>query len=154
MPTKPLDRIDRQILGELRNNARLSNKELAARVGLAPSSCLSRVRRLEQNSVLRGYHADVDLAALDIELEALIMVQLVDHSHAAVRRFRKHVSNMPAALAAYHVAGRHDFLVHIGVGGTDELREVMLSELSERAEVGHIETALIFDRFATERNPG
>ena len=62
-----LDRTDTDIIRELQINARLSNKELAARVGLAPSSCLERVRKLQQNGVLRGFHAEVDATALGVD---------------------------------------------------------------------------------------
>ena len=75
-----LDRIDRQILAALQNNARLSNKELAAVIGLAPSSCLERVRKLEESEVLRGYHADVAPAALGVKLQAMVAVRMREHS--------------------------------------------------------------------------
>ena len=75
-----LDRIDYEIVRRLRNNARLSNKELAAEVGLAPSSCLVRVRGLERDGVLRGYHADVDPGSLGVRLQAMISIRLQRHS--------------------------------------------------------------------------
>jgi DNA-binding Lrp family transcriptional regulator len=79
-----IDRIDGRILDELQKNARLSNKELAGRVGLAPSSCLERVRRLRRDGVPRGFHAEVDPGALGIGLQALIAVRLARHSRDLV----------------------------------------------------------------------
>jgi DNA-binding Lrp family transcriptional regulator len=79
-PHVPLDRIDRALVRALQKDARLSNKELAAQVGLAPSSCLERVRRLRRTGVLRGFHADVAPEALGVGLQALIAVQLRQHS--------------------------------------------------------------------------
>ena len=83
-----LDRIDRQLVAALRKNARLSNRELAAHVGLSASSCLERVRRLESRGVLRGYHADVDPRALGVGLQAVVAVRLSQHSRALVDAFR------------------------------------------------------------------
>ena len=74
------DRIDDAILRALQNNARISNKELAAEVGLAPSSCLERVRRLTDRGVVKGYQAKVDPVALGVGLQAFVAVQLAKHS--------------------------------------------------------------------------
>lgn len=141
----PLDRTDRKILDALQNNARLSNKELAGKVGLAPSSCLERVRRLTTRGVLRGFHADVDPAALGIGLQALISVKLQRHSLAAVRAFRGHLLALPEMAAVYHLGGTSDFLVHVAVRDVDHLRDLIASALTARAEVAHVETSLIFE---------
>ena len=76
---KPLDRTDFQIVRLLRNNARLSNKELAAKVGLAPSTCLVRTRLLQQEGVITGFRAEVDAAKLGVGLQAMIAVRLKRH---------------------------------------------------------------------------
>ena len=86
-----LDEIDHKILETLQNDARLSNKELAASVGLAPSSCLERVRRLKNNGVLKGFHARVNPKNLNIGLEAMISVQLQRHSRDMVESFHQHL---------------------------------------------------------------
>ena len=75
-----LDRIDYEIVRQLRNNARLSNKELAATVGLAPSSCLVRVRGLQRDGILKGFHAEVNPASLGVGLQAMISIRLQRHS--------------------------------------------------------------------------
>jgi len=76
---KTLDRIDHEIIRLLRNNARLPNKELAAKVGLAPSTCLVRTRLLQQAGVITGFRAEVDPAALGVGLQAMIAVRLKRH---------------------------------------------------------------------------
>lgn len=146
-----LDRIDRQILAYLQNNARLSNKELAARVGLAPSSCLTRVRRLERSGALRGYHADVDARALGVTLEALVTVRLEKHVRSEIAGFERHLSGLLEARSWYHLAGANDYLVHVAVRDAEHLREFVLQAFSTRAEVAHMETALIFSH---HRNQG
>ena len=115
------DRIDDGILSALQNNARMSNKELAAVVGLAPSSCLERVRRLQATGVLRGYRAKVDPGSLGIGLEAFVSVRLAKHSREVVDSFREHVTTLKETVAIYHVAGQEDFLVHVAVRDADHL---------------------------------
>ncbi len=141
----PLDQIDFDLVRLLRQNARLSNKELAVRVGLAESTTLTRVRRLEQRGVLRGYHADVAPSAVGIDLQALIAVRLTRHARDIVERFRQHCRTLPAVIAAYNIGGADDFLVHVGVRDADALRELILTSISTRPEVAHIETHLVFD---------
>jgi DNA-binding Lrp family transcriptional regulator len=129
----------------LQQNARLSNKQLAARVGLAESSTLTRVRRLESRGVLRGYHADVAPWAVGITVQALIAVRLTRHARDIVERFRQHCRTLPAVLSAFNIGGTNDYLVHVGVPDVDALRELILTSISTRPEVAHVETHLIFD---------
>jgi len=145
MSTKPtLDRIDVAILVALQKNARLSNKELAGRVNLAPSSCLERVRRLREAGVLLGFHADVDPATLGIEIQALVAVRLQRHSRDLVDAFQAHLTALPEAVAFFHLAGENDFLIHVAVRDTEHLRIVILDAFTARPEVAHVETSLIF----------
>lgn len=140
-----LDRIDCDILAHLQKDARLSNKELAAAVGLAPSSCLARVQRLRSEGVLRGAHVEVDPGALGVGLQALIAVQLRQHSRAQVKAFWKHALGLPEVLAVFHVAGTHDFQVHVAVRDAHHLRDLALDAFTTRTEVAHIQTSLIFE---------
>jgi len=140
-----LDRIDCDILAILQKDARLSNKELAAAVGLAPSSCLARVQRLRAEGVLRGAHAEVDPQALGVGLQALIAVQLRQHSRAQVKAFWKHALGLPEVLSVFHVAGTHDFQVHVAVRDAHHLRDLALDAFTTRSEVAHIQTSLIFE---------
>ncbi|WP_257303298.1 Lrp/AsnC family transcriptional regulator [Geothrix campi] len=140
-----LDRIDCDILTLLQKDARLSNKELAAAVGLAPSSCLARVQRLRSEGVLRGAHAEVDPQALGVGLQALIAVQLRQHSRAQVKAFWKHALGLPEVLSVFHVAGTHDFQVHVAVRDAHHLRDLALDAFTTRSEVAHIQTSLIFE---------
>jgi DNA-binding Lrp family transcriptional regulator len=128
----------------LQKNARLSNKELAAAVGLAPSTCLERVRKLRAAGVLTGFHAEVDPSALGIGLQALVAVRLQRHSRTLVEGFRAHALTLPEVVAVYHVAGATDFLVHVAVRDADHLRNLTMDAFTTRREVAHIETSLIF----------
>lgn len=148
------DRTDFEIVRSLQNNARLSNKELAARVGLSPSTCLERVRKLRATGVLKGFHAEVDPAALGICLQAFIAVRLKRHSRSLVEGFEAHALTLPEVVAVYHVAGATDFLVHVGVRDTDHLRSLAMDAFTTRREVAHIETSLIFGYTRAASAPG
>jgi DNA-binding Lrp family transcriptional regulator len=145
-----LDRTDFAILALLQNNARLSNKELARRLGIAPSTCLERVRRLHQEGVLGTSHAEVDPATLGVSLQALIAVRLQQQSRELVDAFHRDMQSRREVRAVYHVAGANDFLVHVAVRDAAHLRNFALDQISSRSEVQHVETTLVF-RY--ERNP-
>ena len=145
-----LDRIDRSLVRALQKNARVSNKALAEQVGLAPSTCLARVRSLRARGVVRGFHAEVDPAALGRSAQALVAVRVQPHSRPVVESFWRHVLSLSETLAIFHVSGTDDFLVHVAVADTHALRDFVLDRLTSRPEVAHLETHLIF---AQERNP-
>jgi DNA-binding Lrp family transcriptional regulator len=129
----------------LQKNARTSNKELAAAVGVAPSTCSERVKRLEEEGVFRGYHADVDPPAVGIGLRALIAIRLRRHAAEEVHAFRRHAMALPEVLTISHVTGPNDFLVHVVVRDADHLRDLAVSGFTSLPEVAHIETSLVFE---------
>ena len=144
-PAPAIDRIDAQILAALQNNGRLSNKQLAALVALSPSSCLMRVRRLQQSGALKGVHAEIEPAVFGIGLQAMLAVRLRRHARTMVRGFRAHVLALPEVVAAYNVAGSEDFLVHVVVRDTEHLYDLELDAFAGRHEVDRIQSMLIFD---------
>lgn len=147
------DRTDHRITALLQENARRSNKELAAAVGIAPSTCSERVKRLEHDGVFRGFHASVDPEWLGIGMAAMVAVQLRRHGSDDVSRFWEHVMAMPEVIAASHVSGVNDFLIHVVVRDTDHLRELAVQGLNTLPEVGHIETSLIFEHVSKPTLP-
>ena len=150
---KPLDRIDYKIVRLLRNNARLSNKELAKQVGLAPSTCLVRTRMLQQTGVLTGFKAEVNPAALGFGLQAMISVRLKRHFKPDVEAFRQHALELPEVVRLYHVAGPIDFLVHVWTKDSEHLRDLAMTAFTARREVSHIETELIFEHVSCQELP-
>ncbi len=142
-----MDRIDFEIVRQLRKNARIANKELAQIVGLAPSTCLARTRYLRASGVLQGYHASVDAPALGIEIQVMVAVQLTHHTRQEVEEFRHHLLGHEEVLRVFHTSGTSDFLVHICVRNTEHLRDFVLTAFTERKEVKHIETSLIYQQW-------
>ena len=145
---RPLDRTDAEILRHLQNNARLSNKELAAKIGLAPSSCLARVRRLIEDGAFRGFHAQVEPSAVGVGVQAIIAVRLKHHVRNQVDSFHDYVAGLEEVIAVYHLTGPWDYLVHVAVADLPHLRELALSAFTTRGEVEHIETSVVFEHLA------
>lgn len=150
---RTLDRIDYRIVRLLRNNARLSNKDLAAQVGLAPSTCLVRTRMLQQTGVLMGFKAEVDPSALGVGLQAMISVRLKRHYKPDVEAFRQHALELPEVVRLYHVAGPIDFLAHVWTKDSEHLRDLAMTAFTSRREVSHIETELIFEHISCRDLP-
>ena len=144
MPARPLDETDFAIVRLLQNDARRSNKEVAAAVGVAPSTALERTRRLEREGVLREYRAVVAPAAVGVGIQALITVHLRQHARPLVEAFQAHALAQPEVVQVFHTAGAGDFLVHVAARDAEHLRELALSAFTERTEVAHIHTALLF----------
>ena len=140
-----LDRIDRELVIALQKNARTSNKELAQIVGLAPSTCLERLRRLRDRGVLRGFHADVDLDLLGRRTQAMLAVRLHAHDREPINSFHDHAISLPESVAVMHVSGSNDYLIHVAVRDTTHLRIFVLDEITARPEVERVETQLIFE---------
>lgn len=140
-----LDATDRAILRELARDGRVSNTELAARVGVSESTCHKRVRSLVATGVISGFHAEIDHAALGLALEALIAIRLHAHARGDLRRFQAYLEQLAATRRVYFVAGDRDFLVHVAVRDAGQLRELVSDTLSVRPEVAATNTSLIFD---------
>lgn len=141
----PLDDVDRRLLRELAADARIPNNALARRVGIAPSTCLGRVRALRERGVIRGYHADVDPAALGRPIQAMISVRLQSHARGHIPAFMAKIAKLPEVLNVFFLGGADDFHVHIAATSTDNLREFVVVNLSGDPDVALTETNLIFE---------
>ena len=148
-----LDRIDFQILGLLRKNARYSNKEIAEKVGLAPSTCLVRTRLLQKSGAITGFKAELNPLALGVGLQAMIAVRLKRHFKPDVEAFRSHALELPEVVRLYHVAGPIDFLAHVWAKDPEHLRDLAMTAFTARQEVSHIETELIFEHVSCRELP-
>lgn len=144
LPNPELDRIDLSILALLTEDGRRTNKELAARVGLAPSSCHARLQRLLAEGVIAGVHASLDLRRLGLALEAMISVRLVQQT-AELDRLTARLLERPEVLQLYHVSGSEDLLLHVAVHDTDHLSALLRDDLFSADEVQHVETSVIFE---------
>ena len=148
----PLDRIDFELLAALAKDARLANKELAARVGLAPSTVHARVARLVREGYLRGFHADVDLGRLGFGIQAMIRIQLREQG-TGVDALARRLLAEPEVLELYHVSGSEDLLLRVVAADTQQLRELIVDRLFEVGEARHVETSIVFEHRRSDALP-
>ncbi|MGH3246024.1 MAG: Lrp/AsnC family transcriptional regulator [Trebonia sp.] len=144
-----LDELDRRLVTELAADARIPNNALAERVGIAASTCLGRVRSLRDRGVIRGYHADVDPAALGRPLQAMIAVRLQSHARSRIRGFAAEVAGLPEVLNVFFLAGKDDFMLHVAAASTASLRD-FVETLSSNGDVSYTETSLIFEHIRAD----
>ncbi|WP_282782913.1 MULTISPECIES: Lrp/AsnC family transcriptional regulator [unclassified Nocardia] len=150
-----IDAIDRVLLDHLARDGRMTNNALAEAAGIAPSTCLGRVRSLVERGVIRGFHADIDPAALGRGLQAMIAVRLHGNSRKYLAEFGRQLAALPEVLNVYFIAGADDYLIHVATADTDGLRGFVLEHLSAHPAVSATETILIFEHLrpaGTERD--
>jgi len=146
-----VDATDRALLELLAHDARITNQRLADRVGVAPSTALARLRSLRERGVIRGFHAEVDLAALGRPLQALIAVRLAVHARDQIDDFTSAVRRLPGVLMVFHLTGVTDYLVWVAAADAQDLREFVVDHLATHPSVAHAETSLIYEH---HRGPG
>lgn len=140
-----VDDIDRRILTALHAEARMSNSALAELVGIAPSTCHGRVRRLQDLGVIRGFYADIDPAAIGLNLQAMISVSLQSNARGKIRNFIGQIRRKPQVMDVYFLAGADDFILHVAARDTDDLRSFVVENLNADADVAGTQTSLIFE---------
>jgi DNA-binding Lrp family transcriptional regulator len=141
MPTEPLDAIDRIILDRLQDDARLSNVELARAVNLSPSPCLARVRRLEENGLIRRYVTLLDPVKLGLTVSVLVQVTLEKQIEPALQAFEKAIRARPEVMECYLMTGDADYLLRVVVPDVPAFERFILDFLSRVPGVGNIKSS-------------
>lgn len=140
-----IDDVDRRILAALHADARIPNSALADAVGIAPSTCHGRVKRLQELGVIRGFHADIDPAAIGLPLQAMVSVRLQSGARGKIRNFLRQIRCKPQVIDVYFLAGADDFILHVAARDTDDLRSFVVDNLNADADVAGTQTSLIFE---------
>jgi DNA-binding Lrp family transcriptional regulator len=140
-----MDELDSALVAALQADGRRSNRELAAQLGVAPSTSLERVRGLRARGVITGVHAAVEPAAVGRSVQALVTVRLRPQSRQVIHGFRDFVAALPETIQLFITTGPEDVLVHVAVASTDALQDFVLDALTKRKEVAGIRTEVIFD---------
>ncbi|MFI0453378.1 Lrp/AsnC family transcriptional regulator [Actinomadura sp. 6N118] len=155
-----MDELDAALVEELQRDGRQTNRELAERLGIAPSTCLERVRALRKRGVITGFHAEVDMAQLGRPLQALINVRLHPKVREAVEGFREYVTELPETLAIFVVSGGDDFIIQVAVRDAGHLRDFVLDHVARHRNIADVRTSLVYDHIrkptsgtAPERSP-
>lgn len=137
--------MDRKILLLLHGDARITNNALAQAVGIAPSTCHGRVRRLVDLGVIRGFYTDIDPVAVGQPLQAMISVSLQANARGKIRSFIQQIRRKRQVMDIYFLAGAEDFLLHVAARDTDDLRSFVVENLNADINVAGTQTSLIFE---------
>jgi DNA-binding Lrp family transcriptional regulator len=146
---EPLDKLDTAILRELSQDARKTNREVAAAVGVSPSTALDRTRALRTRGVIRGARLDVDLAAIGRPVQALIAVRIRPPSRRVLEGFRDWVARLPETLGVFVTTGTEDFLIHVAVADNNALYALVIDELTDRREVADVRTSVLYEHIVS-----
>ena len=140
-----VDALDRALMRELQDDARQTNRDLAAAVHVSPSTSSERVRALRAAGVIRGYHADIAFEALGRRVQALTAVTIRPPSRENIEAFRDWAGELPEIVGVFVVAGGDDFLLHVAVPDTDALYAFVIDRLTERPEVADVRTSVVYE---------
>jgi len=141
VPAKDLDRADLRILAALQDNARLSNADLAARVGLSPSPCWRRVRALEQRGVIHRYVTLVEPRTVGLPVNVFVSITLDKQVEDNLERFEQAVLARPEVMEAYLMTGDFDYLLRVVVPDIESYQRFVLEHLTRIAGVAHIKSS-------------
>jgi len=143
-----VDELDSALVRLLQEDGRRTNRDLARELGIAPSTCLERVRQLRESGTLAGFRAEVDLPSLGRGVQAMIAVRVRPPTRAAIEEFRKFAMRMPEVIGVFVLTGADDFLLHVAVRDIDHLHGVVLDKLTERPELADVRTSVIYGHYA------
>ncbi|HHL21579.1 MAG TPA: Lrp/AsnC family transcriptional regulator [Aliiroseovarius sp.] len=143
MPVSKLDEIDRMILAELQADGRMTNVELARRVGISAPPCLRRVRTLEEAGFIRGYHADVDARALGFEVQVFAMVGLTSQAEADLSAFEDRCRAWPLVRECHMLNGEVDFILKCVAPDLSSFQSFLTEELTAADNVASVKTSLV-----------
>jgi DNA-binding Lrp family transcriptional regulator len=140
-----MDERDSAIVRQLQVAARQTNRDLARTLGIAPSTCLERVRALQASGAITGYHAEVSLPVLNRHVQALLAVQIRPLSRPVIQGFKAYVQALPEVLSVFVLTGGDDFLVHVAVPSIDALHALLMDKISKRREIIGFRTSVIYE---------
>jgi len=143
MPGQKLDEIDRMILAELQADGRMTNVELAKRVGISAPPCLRRVRTLEEQGFIRGYHADVNARELGFEVQVFAMVGLISQAEADLSAFETKCIGWPLVRECHMLNGEVDFILKCVAPDLRTFQNFLTEDLLRAANVASVKTSLV-----------
>ena len=139
-----IDAVDRQIIEQLQLNGRMTNAELAERVGIAPSTCVARVRSLVSRGIITGFSASVDPAVMGMTLQVLVSVTIRSGARQRISEFSEELRALPEVLQLFFLGGVEDFIIHLAARDSDHVRDFVMEHLSAHPAVSSTRTSIVF----------
>ena len=139
-----IDAVDRQIIEQLQLNGRMTNAELAERVGIAPSTCVARVRSLVSRGIITGFTASVNPAVMGMTLQVLVSVTIRSGARQRISEFSEELRALPEVLQLFFLGGVEDFIIHLAARDSDHVRDFVMEHLSAHPAVSSTRTSIVF----------
>ncbi|TDD07650.1 Lrp/AsnC family transcriptional regulator [Saccharopolyspora terrae] len=140
-----MDELDTAILRELQHDARRTNRDVAAVVGVAPTTSLDRTRSLKERGIIIGARLDVDLAKIGRPVQALVAVRVRPPTRANIEGFREWAADLPEVLGVFVTSGGEDFLIHVAVPDNNHLYAFVIDRLTGKPEVADVRTSIVYE---------
>jgi DNA-binding Lrp family transcriptional regulator len=140
-----VDELDAAIIRELQSDARRTNRDVAAAVGISPTTALERTRALRARGVILGASLDLDLASIGRGVQALVAVRIRPPSRDVIEAFRDWAAALPQTLGVFVTSGSEDFILHVAVRSNDDLYAFVIDELTLRREVADVRTSIVYE---------
>lgn len=148
-----LDNYDLRILEELQQDGRITNQELADRIGLSPSPCLRRVRALEEAGIIASYRAVLDSKRLGLNLMALLSISMDRHTPERFEHFEEAIAEMPEVLECLLITGREaDYQLKVIVRDMDHYQELLLRRITRIEGVSGVHSSFVLRRVVERTN--
>lgn len=142
-PNQTYDEVDMAILGHLQRDSTITNAELAKQVGLSPSACLGRTKRLKEAGIIKQFVAIVDERKIGLEIVTFVAVSLAPHDRKTTEAFLESIRATPNVLECHNISGVHDYLLKIVSPSINDYRNFVIDTLIEVPGVGKVETSVV-----------
>lgn len=142
-----LDAIDRKILKILQTDSNITNAQLAQEIGLSPAPTLERVKKLENNKVIKSYHATVDNAKVGLGVSTFVMVTLKGHNKENIQKFVEAIKNIEEVIECHHLTGQADFILKVVSSDIPSYQTLMLEKVSNFDMVDTMQSLVILSTF-------
>jgi len=138
-----MDEIDRRILEILEKDAKLSTKEIAAKVGLSVTPVFERIRKMERRGIITGYRARVNRESVGRNILAICSISLDQHRTEYLKRFEKEIVNFPEIDECLHVAGQFDYLLRVSTPDMESYRRFVTEKLASLDNIAHVQSSFV-----------
>jgi len=145
-----LDELDTAILRELQHDARRTNRDVAAAVGVAPTTSLDRTRSLRERGIIIGTRLELDLAKVGRPVQALVAVRVRPPTRTNIEGFREWAASLPEVLSVFVTSGNEDFLIHVAVPDNEHLYAFVIDRLTEKPEVADVRTSIVYEHLRSK----
>ncbi len=142
-----LDQVDRMIVEQLQRNGRMTNAEIAEHVGIAPSTCVTRIRSLVARGVITGFTASVNPAVMGLDLQVLVSVSIRSGARQRIAEFSEELRALPEVMQLFFLGGVEDFIIHLAARDSDHVRDFVMEHLSAHPAVSSTRTSIVFSHY-------